>query len=254
MTAISFVNASTVASSASSPMNANLPASYVAGDLLVAFIMSREDSPTPVHGITTSSVSWTQVDTTQFLDLGNNGISLSVWWRFAESASETTPSVSCPTPLLLGCDICAFRNVDTVTPTDGITSVRGTNAAAQTLQPGGAGGISTQTNGAWLVSAVSTSDDNTLTLSTANGFTARLSGASGNVSTNGSLGVATKEIATAGSGNTSCTWNQSANGNDAWAYNLFVLKPKPDLPPALAYPGLFMDDPRRMMHPAREWW
>jgi hypothetical protein len=224
--AIEWVAASTQATSTSSPLTANLPSGYKTGDLLVAIITTREDSPTPVHGIATSSVSWTQIGSTLFLDLGTTGIAQSCWYRFAASASETAPSASCPTPNVLAVTVVALRYVDQTTPLDGVTPLGDTAAAAATLQPNGATGITTATNGAWVVSAVSTADDNALNLSTANGFTVRISGTNYDTTDGGdcSQGIATIEKATAGA-QTSCTWNQSANGNDAWAWQLFALRP-----------------------------
>ena len=227
---ISYVGTSTQATSTGSPLTCNLPSGYTTDDLLIAVITTREDSPTPVHGITTSSVSWTQIGSTQFLDLGTTGIAQSVWYRWAASGSETAPSASCPTPNVLAVTISAFRNVDKTTPLDGVTVQGGTAAAAATLQPNGGTGITTTTNGAWVVSVVSTSDDNALNLSTANGFTLQYGGTSYDTTDGGDCAQALATILKSTAGNqTAPTFNQSTNGDDSWAWSNFVLKPRPGL-------------------------
>lgn len=208
-----------------SPRTGVLPVGYTTGTLFIMQVVSREDSPTPVHGVTTSGVSWTQIGTTQFLDIGTTAIAQSMWYRFAASASETAPSISCPTPATL-IDICTgFNGVDSTTPLDGVAPLGGTAAAAATLQPGGGTGITTATANAWVVNVVSTPDDNTLSLSTPNGFTNRYSGASYQSTLNDdySLGMATQEKASAGNV-TGPTWTQTTVGTDQWAWHLFVLR------------------------------
>lgn len=231
--AISLVNVGTFAESATSPITGNLPASYDVDDLLIASIATREDSPTPVHGITTDGASWTQIGTTRFLDLGSTGISLSCWYRFAESSGESSPSVTCPTPNGLCCTIVAFRGVDKVTPLDGVTVLGGTAAAAATLQPNTTTGITTGTANAWVCSVTSSADDNAHTLSTANGFTLQFGGASHDTNLGGGAALSFATLAKATAGNqTAPTHNQSVNGTDAWAWTLFVLRAQHPVPSA----------------------
>jgi hypothetical protein len=214
--AISFVGASTFVSGTTSPQTATLPSGVAAGDFLLCLVSSREDSPTPVHGVS----GYTQTGSTAFLDLGTTGISLSCWYKVAGPA-ESGPSVTCTTPSRLSCHTLAFRGVDLASPFDG-TTAQGTNAAAATYTPPN---ITTGTDGAWVVSNVSTADDNALNLSAANGYTERASGADYD-NTNVAHGSASKQISGTGSQSLP-TWNESVNGNDAWAYVTVALKPGP---------------------------
>jgi hypothetical protein len=195
---------------------------YQAGDLLIAQLLSREDSPTPVHGITTGGVSWTQIGTTQFLDIGTTGIAQSMWYRFATSGSESNASATCPTPNTMQCNIQWFRGVDTTTPLDGVTPIGGTAAAATTLQPNGGTGITTNTPNAVVCAAVSTPDDNSIDMSVANGFQDRTPILSA-VNTDWAQSFADITVASPGN-QTACTFRQVTLGADEWAWHLFVLR------------------------------
>jgi hypothetical protein len=170
---ITFVDSAT-SGSASSPLTATLPTGYTTDDLFIAQITTREDDPTPSHGITTSSVSWTQIGTTQFLDLGTTGIAQSLWYRWAASASETAPVATCTSPLKLAVTISAFRNVDLTTPFYGASIQEGTNAASSTFHPQSAALVPGATT-TMAVSFVSSADANSLSLSDAQGFTLQYS-------------------------------------------------------------------------------
>lgn len=200
------------------------PSGYSAGTFLLYQLASREDSPTPVHGVTTGGVSWTQIGSTEFLDIGTTGIALSLWYRFAESASESDPTLSCPTPNVLMATMHGFDGVNHGNPLDA-ASIGGTAAAATTLQPNGGTGITTVTPDALVIACVSTADDNSLTLSTANGFSLLTGGLSYSTTSggDGSEGCAYLTKSTPGN-QTAPTFNQSANGSDAWAWMLIALK------------------------------
>jgi hypothetical protein len=197
-------------------------ANSAVGDFLLATVISREDSPTPVHGITTGGVAWTQIGSTRFLDIGTTGISLSNWYRFATAVPDANPSITCPTPNTLVAFIFCLAGVDSATPLDGVTVLGGTNAAAPTLQPNGGTGITTNTDNAWVICAVSTPDDNSLTFSVANGFSNVLIGASSAL-TDWASRVDRLEKASAGN-QTAPTISQATLGNDEWAWQLFVLR------------------------------
>ena len=209
------------------------PVGYSAGTLFVIHVISREDSPTPVHGVTTSGVSWTQIGSTRFLDIGTTGIALSNWYRFAASGAETAPAVTCPTPTTLAAIIAGYNGVDQTTPLDGVTPTGGTNAAATTLQPGGGTGITTATANAWVVNCVCTPDDNQLTQLIDNGFAHNYFGTSYQSAalTDWSAGSSWQQKATPGNV-TGPTWNQDLNGADEWAWQMFVLRPAGGGPPA----------------------
>jgi Tol biopolymer transport system component len=220
---ISYPSASgTQAATTANSTAVTLP-THQTGDLILLVLTSREDNPTPVHSITGGSGAYTQIGATQFLDLGTTGIAQSVWYRFATSGSETNPTANCPTPDVLAAHAHIFRGVDPTTPLDGVTVLQGTNAAATTFTPAS---ITTGTDGAWVVSVVSTADDNALNHSAAQSFTLRASGANYDTTTGSDCaqGVATREIANGSTSVTMPTWNQSLVGADAWAYHTFVLR------------------------------
>lgn len=245
--AITLQSISDFVESTTSPLTSGLPASYTTGDMLIAYIVSREDNPTPVHGITTSAVSWTQIGSTRFLDIGTTGIALSVWYRFATSASETAPSVTCPTPNTLVSIIVAFQGVDQTTPLDGVTPLGGTNAAAASLQPNGGTGITTNTNGAEVVCIIATPDDNSISMTVANSFT-NWSNQQSAANTDWSASLASRSVATAGNV-TACTFTQNANGNDEWAWQLFALRPTVEV----TSKGPIIVAPSQAVHRAANW-
>jgi RHS repeat-associated protein len=87
-----------------------------------------------------------------------------------------------------------------------------------------------------VVSVVATSDDNALTIMTAQGFTGRMTGANYDSTTGGdhSVGLADKLQATAGTA-TLLAWRQSVNASDRWAGITFALRPVPaNIPPTVS--------------------
>lgn len=228
----------------------NLPTGYAAGTLLIAHLISREDNPTPVHSITTSGVAWTQIGSTRFLDIGTTGIALSNWYRFATSASETSPSASCPTPNTLVGIISGFNGVDTTTPLDGVTPTGGTNAATTSFQPGGGTGITTNTNGAAVICCVSTPDDNLISYLSNNNFFDGYRGSSYHSAVNTDWAAAQGVQITTTAGNfTGPTWTQDQNGPDEWAWQLFVLREAATVAQT-AQPVLA---PSQAVHRSRNW-
>jgi MSHA biogenesis protein MshQ len=119
--------------------------------------------------------------------------------------------------------IAVWRGVNTVTPFD-VADVTGTSVAAATWTPPT---IATVTNWARVVSAVATSDDNSLDNSAAQGFTLRMSGGAYDTTTGSdhAMGLADRLQATAGAP-TMPTWRQNTAGaNDLWASITFALRP-----------------------------
>lgn len=217
--AISFVNAGAQATgTTSTAITPALPSGWQERDLLLVVVTTREDSPTPVHTVT----GYTQIGSTQFLDLGTTGIAQSLWYKFAGS-SESAPSCSCPTPNVIAAHVLAFRGVAETTLLDFTTS-QNTNAASTTFTPPS---VTTVEAGVWVISAVSTADDNALALSSAQSFTLRTGGADYDTTDGGDCaqGVATRAITSGGTSVTMPTWNQTAFGADAWAYHTIGLRP-----------------------------
>jgi MSHA biogenesis protein MshQ len=122
----------------------------------------------------------------------------------------------------MSAQIAVWRGVDSTTPFD-VADATGTSGAAQNWTPSP---ITTVTDGAWVVSAVSTSDDNALTVQTAQGFTGRMTGGAYDTTTGGDFSVGLADVlkSTAGA-TTMLTWRQTANNNDQWAGITFALRP-----------------------------
>jgi hypothetical protein len=138
----------------SSPQVPLLPA-HVEGDLIILQVVSREDSPTPVH--TVDDALYFQIGTTQFLDLGTSGIAQSLWYKFALSDAESPPLVNCPSPNCLAVHAEVFRDVGAVVLD--IAALEGTVAAALQFTPGSPTPV---TDGAWVISFVSSGGQNNL--------------------------------------------------------------------------------------------
>jgi len=150
---------------------------------------------------------------------------LEVFWKVAVGG-DSAPSVACSSAAGGWCtQIMTYRGVNITTPED-TADVSSDSAAAGTWQPTG---ISVTTAGGWVLSLVGTKDDNALNFSVANGYTLRMSGASyDDTAGNGSdysIGLSDQEFASTGA-KTCPTWNQSANGTDAWVGLTMCLKPQ----------------------------
>lgn len=196
-----------------------LPTSIVAGDLLVLICLQS----------TLGSVTFTPPGGGGWTSRGRNAnatqaMTLEVFTKTAVGG-DSDPSVGGNNTASGWCtQTAAYRGVNTVTVLDQ-TTVLADAAAAQTWQPTG---ITTQTNGACVLSIVGSKDDNALTLSVANGYSIRMGGASydatAGTGSDYSVGMAEQIFASAGA-KTCPTWNQSANNNDAWVGITLALIP-----------------------------
>jgi len=224
--AASFVAAGTWFEANASPQTPGMPAGHVKDDWLLIFIVQSSAS-----AITFSASGYTS--------LGRNSNATRTMTIEAlgklDNGSESAPSVSCSSATAgWGGAILAWRGGNRTTFEDA-AAVLSDAAAAATFQPTG---ITTTTNGAMMISFAATKDDNALNFNTANGFTARASGAAYDGSAgNGSdysIAVGDKIIAILGAA-TCPTWNQSVNGTDAWVALTLALKPAVDV---TATPGV----------------
>lgn len=141
------------------------------------------------------------------------------------SGTESDPSVTVSAATAgWTTQTAAYRGVDRATIEDA-TEVASDAAAAATWQPTG---ITTVYAGAWVISAVTSKDDNALNFSVANGYTARMSGANYDTTLgNGSdqaIGWGDQEFLTPGA-KTCPTWNQTLVGTDAWVGLTIALRP-----------------------------
>ena len=168
---------------------------------------------------------YTQV-ATSFREVGTYDLQVTVWTRILRNGEArpriTVPAAYSTTSGGLSAQVAVFRGVDGTTPED-VTAAVSSAAAATTWTPTG---VTTATNGAWVLSIVASADDNALDLSAAQGFTLRMSGADYDTTAGGdhAVGLATDEVDTAGTP-TMCTWNQSMVGADAWVGITMSLRP-----------------------------
>jgi hypothetical protein len=217
-TKITFINAGAQTASNASPQSPALPTNHAAGDLLLLFCIQASAAAITF----TPPAGWTSIARNSN---ATRSMTIEVFAKI-DNGSESAPSTACSSAAggwatQIGC----WRNVDDGVISDA-TAVSSDSAAAATFQPTG---ITTGTPNAWVISYVGTKDDNALNFNTANGYTARMSGASyDDTAGNGSdysVGVADQEFSTTGA-KTCPTWNESTNGNDAWVALTLALRPK----------------------------
>jgi len=225
--AISFIGAGAQAVSYSSgaSVTAAWPSGFtaVANDVAVLIGAGRHnvsaDSPP------TTPANWTPV-ATSFREIGSWDLQLAVWVKVL-SGGESAPVLTVPSTYStnsggLAAQVAVFRGVNTSTLQDA-TAVPSNQAANLTWTPTG---ITTATDGAWVLSIVVSADNNELTLSSAQGFTARMSGTDYDTTAGSDLavGLATLPVDTAGTP-TMPTWQQPALGPDAWVSITMALRP-----------------------------
>jgi hypothetical protein len=168
-------------------------------------------------------------------------IRTSIWAKFA-GPSEANPTFNL-TDVNKGGYAVAFRGVDTSTPQDA-TPVDVNTSSATSWQPAG---ITTATDGAWMLSFAACVSLSSLSLGTANGFTLRAGGDDYDTTRGASwgVGVATKEIATAGA-STSPTWSAIVTGE--WTAHSLALRPSAAAgPPATTVDDAYIG--RRSVYP-----
>ena len=168
---------------------------------------------------------WNKRANTSLREMGATDLKIIVFWKVL-AGGDTNPSFTVPSTWAAGgisAAIGVWRGIDTITPFDVANDVTGNTAAADQWTPPS---ITTVTPDAWVISAVATSDDNALAIVTANGFTARLTGANydNSAGADHSLGVADRVQATAGAV-TMLRWDQTVNGTDQWAGITLALRP-----------------------------
>lgn len=217
--AISFVNASAQVAANSSPQTVTLPAGIQAGDWLFIVVIQASASAITFSASGYSSIARNSNAT--------RSMTIEVLGKVATS-SESNPSVTCSSATAgWAVQMVAYRGVNRATAEDA-ADVSSDAAAAMTWQPTG---ITTVTDNAWVISFVGSKDDNALNYSVQNSFNDRMSGANYDATTgNGSdysVGWADKLIASHGAA-TMPTWNQSANGTDAWVGLSLALLPASD--------------------------
>jgi hypothetical protein len=134
--------------------------------------------------------------------------------------------------------IAVWRGVDPTTPFD-VADVPGTSGSTDLWTPPA---ITTVTAGAWVVSAVATSDNNILAFGTANGFTARMTGDPYDTTAGSdhAVGLADIQMATPGTA-TMLQWDITNSPSDYYAGITFALRPAP-ITLTIAKPALTVQD------------
>lgn len=226
--AISFVGAGAQAVSTTSgnTVTGAWPTGYtaIANDIAFLVVAGRHNNTTSLAPSTPSG--YTQL-ATEFSEAGTYDLQLTVFYKVL-AGGESAPSTTVPAAYStnsggMSCQTLVYSGVDTTTPIDASAVVSDSaGATAATFTPTG---VTTASANAMVVSFASTSDDNAINLSSAQGFTLRISGANYDTTIGGdhSVGVADCIIATA-STPTMPTWNQSVNGPDYWAAITVSLK------------------------------
>ena len=211
---------STTAGNANFGVAPGIPSGTLSGDLMILAITAENTTGTNTYAAT----GWSAVPT---LSVERNAtspnIQLNLMYKFA-GASESSPTIAVTGTCANGCSayIITYGGVDSTTPFD-VTTTGATAAAATTLATTT---ITPTTASSRVVNFVATGDDNTLGINTNQelGFTARLSGASGNYNADQSLGIADRSLNSPAAVNM-LTWNQTANGPDIWANLTVALRP-----------------------------
>jgi RHS repeat-associated protein len=218
---IEFRAAGAQSSGTGASITAAIPAGAQSGDFAVLIIAGRPTNTTQPSAPT----GWT-LRSSSLREVGANDLKIMTFYRIL-GASNPNPVVSLPSAWQgnaagMSAQIVVWSGVNTTTPFD-VADVTGSAAAATQWTPPA---ITTVTNGARVVSAVATSDDNALSAGTAQGFTVRMSGANYDTTTGGdhSVGLFEKAQPTAGLVGL-LAWNQTANASDQWAGITFALRP-----------------------------
>jgi len=223
---ITFVGASSQAAGSGTSVTPSIPSGTQAGDfaiLLVAGLPPDTTEPAAPTG-------WT-LRTSRLSEVGAWDIKIMTFYRVL-AGGDSNPTVTLPSSWRdssnggMSAQIAVWRGVHTSTPFD-VADVTGTSGSSSTWTPPS---ITTATDGAWVVSAVATHDDNDLDINTSNGFTPRMEGTSYDTTTGGdhAIALADKVQATAGSA-TMLQWRQDNSASDPWAGITFALRPDPNV-------------------------
>jgi RHS repeat-associated protein len=217
---IEFRAAGPQSSGTGASITAAIPAGVQSGDLAVLIIAGRPTNATQPSAPT----GWT-LRSSSLREVGANDLKIMTFYRVL-GASNPNPVVSLPSAWQgnqagMSAQIAVWSGVNTTTPFD----VPDVTSNAVAVIEFGPTAIGTATNGARVVSAVATSDDNQLSLATGTGFTARMSGANYDTTTGGDHSVGLADKAQAVAGPLGAAWRQEAQASDQWAAITFALRP-----------------------------
>ncbi len=203
---------------------AAFPAGYsaVAGDFALVFLMGRPEDT----ALVSAPSGWTEDTNSRVLvEIGANDLRGQVFYRVLQT-SDSAPVFTVPGTWdgALGgmaVQMGVWRGVSPANPFD-VTTVTSTSGAAATFAPTG---VTTVTSNAHVVGFVASFDNNALSMTTPQNFTAWMGGASYDDSTqNLSVAVGSRQKVTPGAV-TMPTWTQTINGNDSWVGIAIALRP-----------------------------
>jgi hypothetical protein len=218
---ISFVGAGNqVASETAGTITPALPGGTAAGDFAVLVVAGRPtDNSEPA-----APAGWT-LRSSVFQNVAASDLRVMTFYRVL-GGGDVNPAVTLPAGWVgssagMSGQIAVWRGVDAAAPFDVADTTAGSNPDDVLTAPA----ITTVTANAFVVSVVATSDNNDLGLATANGFTARMSGAGYDttVGADHAVGLADKLQATAGAV-TMAVWEQNNAEPDRWAAITFALR------------------------------
>lgn len=212
--AISFVAAGAQVAVTTTSFTPALPAGWQPNDYAIAFLYLRAFA----EPIGPAPSGWTLLASrVAALDR-----SVYAYGRVLQSG-DGDPTFTCSADLAGGF-IAAWRGVSTTNPSDA-TPVTSEGASSNTFTPTG---ITTATNGARVVSYVSTTDNNAIGYSALNSFTDRASGSAYDTTTGADFAQAMADIAVATAGAQTCpTFLATVNGPERWQGITLALRPAP---------------------------
>lgn len=202
-----------------------LPNGTAAGDLAVLIVAGR---PSNSASEPSAPAGWTlRSSVFQPGPFFANDLRVMTFYRVL-AGGDADPTVTLPPPEWVGGSggmsgqIAVWRGVDTVAPFDAADATDTSGADDEFDAPG----ITTVTAGAIVASVVATSDENDLRLSSAAGFTPRMSGGAYDTTAGGNHSVGLADEAQAAAGVVAVPrWEQTDNESDRWAAITFALRP-----------------------------
>ena len=187
-----------------------LPSGYGTGDLLICHMVTKSQTDTD-HAVS----GWTQIGTVRFIDdPGPSGTAASTWYKFAASAAETAPTVSCTSPSVM-IHTCLYFTSDA----DSLVVIA-SGTRAQTAEHAGTAATGL-TAGSMLATFVATGDNNNVGLKSGSeqGFTLSHGGSSYHTTLGFDAAMAgAYKLHSAGTTQTFPTFIQNESSPDVWTY------------------------------------
>ncbi|HVY65679.1 MAG TPA: LamG domain-containing protein, partial [Gammaproteobacteria bacterium] len=217
---ITFVGAGAQTAATSGTIAPVIPAGFATGDLAVLVVAGRPgDTSEPA-----APTGWT-LRTSVFENVSSADLRIMTFYRVLQSG-DAAPLIALPAAWSgssrgMSAQIAVWRGVDSAQPFDVADATDTSNPSSTLTAPA----VTTVTAGAMVVSAVATSDDNDLGLSSAAGFTARMSGTSYDATIGADHAVGLADTIKAAAGAVSMpTWQQNNVAPDRWAVITFALR------------------------------